>query len=150
MKLWVDDVRQAPEGWHHARTNSEAIRLLATREVEEISIDHDICHVTEKSGSGLITGTVECDDDYRAVAYYILAMDPDRKPKKVTIHTSNPWGAKEMNAILNGMVETLVVKQAAFAHDAFAMSPEQVTERQQNIRWKHVLEMQKRMAEKGA
>ena len=47
MKLWLDDVRPAPQGWTLARTAAEAIDLLKVAlnigdEIEEISLDHDL------------------------------------------------------------------------------------------------------------
>lgn len=42
MKLWVDDLRPAPEGWVWAKDPAEAISALATGEVEEMSLDHDL------------------------------------------------------------------------------------------------------------
>ena len=44
IKLWVDDIRPAPEGWHWAETVTEAIRILDTAEVTELSLDHDISY----------------------------------------------------------------------------------------------------------
>lgn len=78
MKLYVDDLRACPSGWHLARTNTEAIRLLASGYVEEISLDHDICsreHLTAMS-----------DETFCAVAYYIALME--KKPL-VRFHTGN-------------------------------------------------------------
>ena len=42
MKVWLDDQREAPEGWVHVRTPEEAIELLRGGEVEELSLDHDL------------------------------------------------------------------------------------------------------------
>lgn len=42
VKLWHDDVRPAPEGWVWARTNGEAMELLASGEVTHVSLDHDM------------------------------------------------------------------------------------------------------------
>jgi hypothetical protein len=43
IKLWLDDLRRKPVGFTHwAKTADEAIALLATGEVEHISIDHDL------------------------------------------------------------------------------------------------------------
>lgn len=42
MKLYLDDLRPIPDGWTTARTASEAIHLLATCRVVEISFDHDL------------------------------------------------------------------------------------------------------------
>lgn len=36
IRLFVDDIRREPEGWVRARTVTEAIRLLATQDVEEV------------------------------------------------------------------------------------------------------------------
>lgn len=40
--LWVDDVRQSPEGWLWARNAYEAIDLLESHNVEFASLDHDL------------------------------------------------------------------------------------------------------------
>lgn len=37
IKLFVDDLRACPKGWVPARTVTEAIRILATQSVEEVS-----------------------------------------------------------------------------------------------------------------
>jgi hypothetical protein len=42
VRVWLDDVRKAPEGWVHVKTPEEAIDLLRSGEVEEISLDHDL------------------------------------------------------------------------------------------------------------
>lgn len=43
MKLWLDDVRDAPdEGWKVARTYQEAISLLEGGKVRVMSFDHDL------------------------------------------------------------------------------------------------------------
>lgn len=43
IKLWVDDVRPAPEGYVHAHSVNEAIKAIeaAGREVNLVDIDHD-------------------------------------------------------------------------------------------------------------
>ena len=42
MKVYLDDVRQAPEGWVRTYTVAETIELLKTGEVVELSLDHEI------------------------------------------------------------------------------------------------------------
>lgn len=42
MKLWLDDVRPAPEGWVHVRTAEEAREKLLAGGVVECSLDHDL------------------------------------------------------------------------------------------------------------
>jgi hypothetical protein len=49
MKVWLDDVREAPSGWTHVFTPEEAIELLSSGEVEEISLDHDLGLATPES-----------------------------------------------------------------------------------------------------
>ena len=103
MKLYVDDLRRCPEGWVLARTNTEAIRLLATGYVEEISIDHDICvpridFIDQSVRKRLAIG----EETYQPVAYYIAAM-PKPNLIKVNFHTANPDGAAKMKSILDAV-----------------------------------------------
>jgi hypothetical protein len=51
MRLFVDDMREVPDNtWHVARHVTDAIRILATQNVEEVSLDHDIMlHMSQAS-----------------------------------------------------------------------------------------------------
>ncbi|AZS51504.1 hypothetical protein DM558_12315 [Entomomonas moraniae] len=42
MKIFLDDMREAPEGWVRAYWPNEVICLLKKGNVEEISLDHDL------------------------------------------------------------------------------------------------------------
>jgi hypothetical protein len=42
MKLWLDDKRPAPEGWTWVQTPLAACHYMQQRNVEEISLDHDL------------------------------------------------------------------------------------------------------------
>lgn len=42
MKLWLDDIRPAPPGWVHVRTDLEAREYLKRGDVEQASLDHDL------------------------------------------------------------------------------------------------------------
>jgi len=42
MKLWLDDVREAPDGWLWCKKVEEALDLLESFEITEISFDHDL------------------------------------------------------------------------------------------------------------
>lgn len=42
MKLYLDDERPTPQGWHRAYTAPEAIELLKTGQVTHLSLDHDL------------------------------------------------------------------------------------------------------------
>jgi hypothetical protein len=42
VRVWLDDRREAPEGWVRVRTPEEAIELLRRGGVDELSLDHDL------------------------------------------------------------------------------------------------------------
>jgi hypothetical protein len=42
VRVWLDDRREAPEGWVRVRTPEEAIELLRRGGVAELSLDHDL------------------------------------------------------------------------------------------------------------
>lgn len=42
MRVYLDDERVTPEGWVRVYWPDEAIALLETGDVEEISLDHDL------------------------------------------------------------------------------------------------------------
>jgi hypothetical protein len=101
MRLFVDDLRKVPDGWELARTNTEAIRLLATGHVSEISIDHDICvpnvqNIGEPVRRRLAIGS----ETFQPIVYYIALMKPEDRPKKITLHSANPAGRLRMGSLL--------------------------------------------------
>ena len=95
MKLFVDDVRQCPDGWEKRTTITDAIKLLYLGVVDEISLDHDICHAAGFGEGSMCT----CPEDYSCIANVIAMMTEDI-PKKVWVHSANPWGRKKIMAIL--------------------------------------------------
>ena len=50
MKIYLDDEREAPPGWHLVKTSDEAIELLNGGSVTEISLDHDLGD--DRAGTG--------------------------------------------------------------------------------------------------
>jgi len=105
MKLWLDDVRPAPQGWMWAKDNATAKSILEACGVtghvaiHECSLDHDL--------GALPTG----DTDPREVMFlqgdspdgsgYDLAVwmcENGLVPDIVTIHSWNPAGARRMRA----------------------------------------------------
>lgn len=76
IKLWIDDLRPAPEGWTWAKNSQEALDLLAdkTHQVVAVSFDHDL--------GG--------DDTSRRVALWMA--EHDAFPPLVHVHTANPVG----------------------------------------------------------
>lgn len=76
MRLWVDDMRLPPaEDWRHARTSAEALEVLSSSQVVEMSLDHDL--------GG--------DDDARRIILW-LCENPDYWPPEVRVHSMNPVG----------------------------------------------------------
>ena len=113
IRLWVDDIRPAPEGWTLARTVTEAIRILDENVVEEISLDYDISLSVKV---GLIHRPYPCGETFEPVARFIRMMarrgmllhtmnygsaGPYKKKIKVTIHTASDEGRKNLLAILD-------------------------------------------------
>ena len=98
MKLYIDDIRQCPEGWQIARTVTEAIRFIHRfkEEITHISIDHDICY--EINGV-----TISSPETFAPVAMYLAIMvkeDIDRRIPNIVVHSANPIGAREIQDIL--------------------------------------------------
>jgi len=94
MKLFVDDIRRYPDDWILARTVSEAIRILDTLSVEEISLDHDIaCYHLDGSQHS-------SNETFEPVARFIVRLPKEQQPKIVYIHTANPYGADILYNIL--------------------------------------------------
>lgn len=86
MKLWVDDMRPAPEGWTRAYDYHEAthlIMLCLPTTFEAISLDHDL-------GLGL-TGY--------DLAKWMVAVE--EWPKDIYFHTANPVGRFNMQQLLS-------------------------------------------------
>lgn len=108
MKLFVDDVRKAPEGWTLARTAEEAIRLIARQKVDEISLDHDagsedrIADATFQPVAYFIGEkfyTVKKVDMHSQESHPMMITRPFLYPK-ITIHSLNQVGAKILHDIL--------------------------------------------------
>jgi hypothetical protein len=89
MKVWLDDVREAPDGWVHVTTPEEAIDLLLSGEVEEVSLDHDL---------GLATPDAE-RTGYHVLAWLEKAVATGAWVQPIPmigIHSANPVGRQRM------------------------------------------------------
>lgn len=84
MKIYLDDVRQAPPGWIRVHTYEEAVEALKTGKVEQISLDNDLG--TELEGYD--------------VAKWIeqQTFDTNFRPPKIWVHSANPVGMRNINA----------------------------------------------------
>jgi hypothetical protein len=91
MKVYLDDVRQAPEGWHQCVTAWEVIDLFNSGEkITHLSLDHDLG--PEKSGTG-----------YDVCLYLMEKVfeNPSFPLPHTLIHSANPVGVQHMNQVLS-------------------------------------------------
>lgn len=91
MKLWLDDLRPAPEGWEHCVSAWKALELVLRmgEEIDEWSLDHDL-------GEGVPTG-----NEFLRMIELMLALGMEiHVPEVVHVHSANPPGAKAMNQAL--------------------------------------------------
>ncbi len=99
MKLWVDDIRNAPDtSWTVARTVTSAINALARWPMDEISLDHDISH---QIVMGNLSRPYRCEECFCSVARFIVQKeDGVFGQPKIVIHSANPEGASDIASIL--------------------------------------------------
>lgn len=88
MKLWLDDVRPAPDGWTWVKTAPEAIAQFATGEVSIASLDHDLG--PSDAGTGY---DVLCWVEKAMAAHAWYGHLPI-----IHVHSANPVGRSRMLA----------------------------------------------------
>ncbi|HZT91252.1 MAG TPA: cyclic-phosphate processing receiver domain-containing protein [Gaiellaceae bacterium] len=91
MRLWLDDERPAPDGWHATKDAAEALSLIRSGKVVEASLDHDLGN--EPYNGYWILKSVE-EDLARGVRYSVPT---------ISIHTANPVGRRNMRAALESI-----------------------------------------------
>lgn len=100
MKLYVDDIRNAPdESWSVARSVDSAISFISQfgDQITDISLDHDISH---QVGLGEVSRPYPCVETFTAVARYMAEFYSLGTEPKIVVHSSNPMGAKNIQFIL--------------------------------------------------
>lgn len=102
MKLWIDDVRSAPDGYIWLRSTNEAKEFINRNwwGISLIDLDHDAGDYANDGG------------DYIRILDFInfIIFDDDeilRPPFKFRIHSMNPVGVQNMRTIIqrNGWTE---------------------------------------------
>lgn len=84
MKVYLDDQRPAPAGWTRAYWPDEVIRMLRSRKVEVLSLDHDL------------------GDDQRGTGYDVITWIEQEvalgrfTPPLILVHSANPIAAQRM------------------------------------------------------
>jgi len=98
MKVFLDDVREAPNGWTRTYTPAETIKLLRTNKVTELSLDHDL-------GDDINIGT----------GYDVLLWIEEQvatsffKPPKIKVHSSNPSAVEKMESAISSIARFYAV-----------------------------------------
>ena len=89
MKLFLDDEREAPAGWVRVRWPEEAIELLKTGQVTDLSLDHDL------------------GDDERGTGYDVVLWIEEAVvarmfvPPRMVVHSANAPARAKMEAGLD-------------------------------------------------
>jgi len=90
QRVWLDDLRPTPAGYTHTcRTAKEAIALLSNKQVEFISLDHDLG--PPEAGTGYEVATF-----IERAAYF-----NEIPPLKWQIHSANSVGIMKMKVALD-------------------------------------------------
>lgn len=94
MKLWIDDIREAPVGWIWAKNFIEAVEHIVTGEVEEVSFDHDL---------GLNEDGTESSTGYTIALFYAELVENETVPKPTTasVHSMNPVGRQRIQGVID-------------------------------------------------
>lgn len=98
MKVFLDDERPTPEGWVAVRWPEEAIALLQTGQVTDISLDHDL------------------GDDLHGTGYDVLCWIEEAvatrgfTPPRIRIHSANP-SARQKMTLAAGRIEQFLQNQ---------------------------------------
>lgn len=111
MNLYMDDVRSCPDGWKVARTVEDAKLFLASGEVDDCSLDHDMGACADCTKSGASVGDMLTEettyffwcqhvmDGTKLVRWMVETGHwPRQKP---TVHSMNTNGAKRMREIID-------------------------------------------------
>ena len=94
MKIWVDDIRPAPEGWYQARSVNVAKEMIIANweNIEMLSIDYDSGDYNKFGG------------DYINILKWLEEAEHKTNKKIVTfpiqIHSMNPVGVQNMRNII--------------------------------------------------
>lgn len=85
MRIWLDDIRPAPDGFIHVRNLAELRELIASSKdtIEIMSFDHDL-------GDG--------EADGYQIAKWLAENHVERWPLEIRVHSANVPGAANIRA----------------------------------------------------
>ena len=91
VRVWLDDVRQAPPGWVRTFAPEQVIALLRSGRMAELSLDHDL---------GLEPGRT----GYAVLVWLESEVAAGRWPgplPEISVHSANPVGRRRMLRLLD-------------------------------------------------
>ena len=98
MRIFLDDIRPAPEGWTLVRWPEEVIALLETCRVEELSLD-TILNAADRLGGGIeLAGQRLHFDESRG----IIGGTIDAQPGGEALHRGGEALITGVQAVLRG------------------------------------------------
>lgn len=86
MKVFLDDERTTPAGWIRVYWPQEAIDLLKTGNVSEISLDHDLGNDDRGTGYDVVLWVEE------------QVVTRGFSPPKMSVHSANPSARLKMES----------------------------------------------------
>ena len=84
MKFFLDDVREAPEGWVRVYWPEEVIALLESGNVTEISLDHDLGDDAHGTGYDVVRWIEEA------------VITRNFTPPRIIVHSANTAARERM------------------------------------------------------
>ena len=108
ISIWLDDMdsdmRPIPEGWVHVKTVDEAIKILSTQPVYQMSLDHDLgacaeCLEATKDWKGVMPNCPHFGTGYDLCMWMAdKGIWPQLKP---TVHSLNTVGKPRMMGVID-------------------------------------------------
>lgn len=95
ISVFMDDYRSPPEGYVYVETIDECMTLLRNHDIEHLSLDHDLVSHTR---NGLMLVQMMVDEQLFA--------------NRITIHSANSVGGKNMYNCLKQAQKDLIMPQA--------------------------------------
>ena len=93
MKIFLDDVRETPEGYVRCYWPQEVIELLKTNQVTELSLDHDLGDDSIGTGYDVLTWLEE--------QVFCHSFTP---PPVIKVHSANPVAKQRMLAAIQSIL----------------------------------------------
>ena len=107
MKVWLDDIREAPAGYRHCRSVGSCIRTIKEaaaqgKELEELNLDHDLGDYARDGGDGI--------NLLNYIEEQVVLSPLNRRVFKnceFRIHSMNPVGAARMRTVIHRIYDVV-------------------------------------------